>query len=131
MACLTRILVVSRTRSWPCTTRETVAVETPARRATSKRVTTSSRSAPLPPVPRINDSHNDSHKRNVNVYIGNLSAYTNPQHRTGQGPWSRGKREGEPDDGSRRRPVLPRRIRLGRGNGRLPDRGRGGHRRQG
>src|SRR6202451_4702807 len=122
MACLTRVLVASRTRSWPCTTRETVAVETPARHATSKRVTTSSRSAPLPPVPRINDSH----KRNVNVYIGNLSAYTNPRHWTGQGPWSRGNREGEPDDGSRRRPVLPCRIRLGRGDGRLHDRGGGG-----
>ena len=35
MACVTRILVASRTRSWPWTTLETVAVDTPARRATS------------------------------------------------------------------------------------------------
>src|SRR5437660_10806265 len=98
MACWTRILVASRTRSWPCTTRDTVAVETPARRATSKRVTTLSRSAaslgPLGQGPQLPGVLGyqvlwpdipASHTRNVNVYTGNLSAYTNPQHRAGQG----------------------------------------------
>ena len=38
MTSSTRSRVDGRTRSWPCTTRETVAVETPASRATSKSV---------------------------------------------------------------------------------------------
>src|SRR5215471_8310783 len=93
MACWTRILVASRTRSWPCTTRDTVAVETPAKRATSKRVTTLSRSAallcPLRQVLKYQVrglTIQAPHNGNVNVYTGNLSAYTNPQHRAGQGP---------------------------------------------
>src|ERR1700749_4830329 len=100
MACWTRILVASRTRSWPCTTRDTVAVETPARRATSKRVTTLSRSAallcPQLPGPRIPGPWPDiqaSRERYVNVYTGNLSAYTNPQHRVGQGSCPRRNKE--------------------------------------
>src|ERR1700750_112834 len=136
MACWTRILVASRTRSWPCTTRETVAVETPARRATSKRVTTLSRSQALlgPQIPGPSADIQASHKRHVNVYTGNLSAYTNPQHRAGQGPCPR-RNKGEVDDGTgggrRRRPPLPRRVHLGSVNGRLPDRGSGGRRRPG
>src|SRR5690242_2951749 len=128
MACWTRILVASRTRSWPCTTRETVAVETPARRATSKRVTTLSRSQALlgPQIPGPSADIQASHKRHVNVYTGNLSAYTNPQHRTGQGPCPR-RNKGEVDDGTgggrRRRTGLPGRVHLGSVNGRLPDRG--------
>src|SRR6185369_658288 len=141
MACWTRILVASRTRSWPCTTRDTVAVETPARRATSKRVTTLSRSAallcPLRQGRQIPGPRADipaSHERHVNVYTGNLSAYTNPQHRAGQGSCPR-RNKGEVDDGTgggrRRRTGLPGRVHLGSGNGRLPDRGSGGRRRPG
>src|SRR6266704_2044873 len=82
MACWTRVLVASRTRSWPCTT------------------------------PDIEGSH----KRHVNVYTGNLSAYTNPQHRAGQGPCPR-RNKGEVDDGTGdgrgRRPRLPGRFHLG------------------
>src|ERR1700750_1626587 len=135
MACWTRILVASRTRSWPCTTRETVAVETPARRATSKRVTTLSRSQALlgPQIPGPSADIQASHKRHVNVYTGNLSAYTNPQHRAGQGPCPR-RNKGEVDDGTgggrRRRTGLPGRVHLGSVNGRLPDRGSGGRRRR-
>src|SRR6185437_13672980 len=51
-----------------------------------------------------------SHKRHVNVYTGNLSAYTNPQHRAGQGPCPRrnpgrgqGVTKGAADDGTRGR----------------------------
>src|SRR6266508_2318140 len=103
MACWTRILVASRTRSWPCTTRETVAVETPARRATSKRVTTLSRSAAWlrPPLPGLRARHQTSHKRHVNVYTRNLSAYTNPQPRAGQGTSvTQDRNEGEAHDGT-------------------------------
>src|SRR6266581_5960777 len=141
MACWTRILVASRTRSWPCTTRDTVAVETPARRAKSKRVTTLSRSAallcPLRQGRQIPGPWADiqaSHKRHVNVYTGNLSAYTNPQHRAGQGPCPR-RNKGEVDDGTGdgrgRRPRLPGRFHLGSVDGRLPDRGSDGRGRQG
>src|SRR5215472_17032930 len=110
MACWTRILVASRTRSWPCTTRETVAVDTPARRATSKRVTTLSRSAAWSlssARTRPGAGIQWSHKRHVNVYTGNLSAYTNPQHRAGQGPCplrnegrGQGVTKGAADDGT-------------------------------
>src|SRR4029077_1685330 len=104
MACWTRILVASRTRSWPCTTRETVAVETPARRATSKRVTTLSRSAALL-CPSSNMARGPdaqaSHQRHVNVYTENLSAYTNPQPWDGQGTLrAQNRKEGDAHDGT-------------------------------
>src|SRR5487761_1873999 len=86
MTCSTRARVTSLTRSWPCTTLETVAVDTSASRATSYSVTTFPALGSAAPAPGYAASRPSPPDGVYQRSFPDLSAYPKPPRWGRQGP---------------------------------------------